>query len=209
MRTSGGRTLRSGPWAGVTTHIHLIWRWLRPRRQFAADALHPVGHRLFGSAYLWKRQHELAIAAVEQALALDPNEADTYYSLAEILNFSSRPEETPGLIEKAVRLNPHYPARYLWCLGHAYYLLTRHDEAIAAFKRALARNPDFVPASGFLAIVYGELGLSKEAKAAGATALRLSPQFSRHWIQQRLPYKDPAVLERVLNALRPAVIEDR
>ena len=171
---------------------------------FAADALQPVGHRLLGIVYLWKRQHDLAIATVEQALALDQNEADTYYSLAEIMNFSGRPEETPRLIEKAMRLNPHYPARYLWCVGHAYFLLTRYDEAVAAFKRALARNPDFVPANGFLAIVYGELGLSKEAETAGATTLQLSPQFSRQWIQQRLPYKDSAVLELVQNALRRA-----
>jgi len=172
------------------------------QQALGVNALLPIGHRLLGIVYLWKKQYDLAIAEVERALALDQNGSDTYCALGEILNFSGRPEETPGLVEKAMRLNPHYPTWYLWCLGHAYYLLRRYGEAISTFKRALARNPDFVPAHGFLAIIYGETGSLEEAQPAGSAALRLSPQFSSHTLQQRLPYKDPAVLARVLDALR-------
>jgi adenylate cyclase len=174
------------------------------QRAVAVDAQLPIGHRLCGSAYLWKKQYELAIAEVEQALALDQNDADTYCALGDIFNFSGAPEETPGLVEKAMRLNPHYPTWYLWVLGHAYYLLRRYDAAITIFKRALARNPDFLPAHGFLVIIYGETGSLEEAQAAGAATLRLSPRFSQHTLQQRLPYKDPAMLERVLNAAQRA-----
>ncbi len=172
------------------------------QQALGVNALLPIGHRLLGIVYLWKKQYDLAIVAVERALALDQNGSDNYCALGEILNFSGRPEETPNLVEKAVRLNPHYPTWYLWCLGHAYYLLRRYDEAISTFKRALARNPDFVPAHGFLAIIYSEIGSREEAQVAGSAALRLSPKFSSHTLQQRLPYKDPAVLARVLDALR-------
>jgi adenylate cyclase len=172
------------------------------RQAVALDPQLPVGHRLLGMVSLWKRQHDLAIVEVEHALALDPNEADTYASLGEIVNFAGKPDETPPLIDKAMRLNPHYPPRYLWCLGHSYYLRRRYDEAIATFKRALARNPEFVPANGFLAITYGEMGLIAEAKAAAVATSQVSPRFSALLIQERLPYKDPTVTERVLNALR-------
>ena len=168
----------------------------------ALDPLLPVGHRLLGMVSLWKRHHDLAMVEVEQALALDPNDADTYASLGEICNFAGKPEETAPLIDTAMRLNPHYPPRYLWCLGHSYYLRKRYDEAIATFKRAVARNPELVSANGFLAITYGEMGLTAEAKAAGAATAQVSPQFSPLMIQERLPYKDPAVTERVLRALR-------
>jgi hypothetical protein len=59
-----------------------------------------------------------------------------------------------------------------------------------------------MPAHGFLAIINGEIGLQDEAKTAGASALQISPALSLETLKQRLPYKDPAVLERVINAAR-------
>lgn len=43
-------------------------------------------------------------------------------------------------------------------LGHAYWLTGAHEKAIAALKRVLTRNPDFLPAHGYLAAIYSELG---------------------------------------------------
>ena len=172
------------------------------QRAITADAPLSDGHRLLGVVYLWKKQHDLAITEMERALALDPNRADTYAALADIFNFSGRPEEAPILVEKAMRLNPQYPTWYLWDLGHAYYLLGRYEESIAIFKRALARNPDFLPAYLFLAIMYGDLGLPVEAQTVREPVLKLSPGFTLATLQQRLPYKDPEVLEHALDAAR-------
>jgi cytochrome c-type biogenesis protein CcmH/NrfG len=56
------------------------------------DPLLPEGHRLLGIVYLWKKHYELAIAAVERALALDPNHADAYMALGDIFNRAGRAE---------------------------------------------------------------------------------------------------------------------
>ena len=168
------------------------------------DPLLSDSHRLLGIVYLWKKQYDLAVEEIERALALDPNCADTYCALGEVFNFSGRPEETPNLVEKAMRFNPQYPTWYLWALGHAYYLLRRYEDAIAVFKRALTRNPDFIPANGFLPIIYAEIDLPTEAKSTGGALQKLSPGFTLAILQQRLPYKDPAVLERVLHSARKA-----
>jgi len=53
-------------------------------------------------------------------------------------------------------------------------------------------------------VVYSELGQAAEARAEAAEVLRLNPQFSLAVHRQRLPIKDPAVLERHLAALRKA-----
>jgi len=177
------------------------------QRAIAVDALLSDSHRLLGIVYLWKKQYDLATTEIERALTLDPNCADTYCALAEVFNFSGRPAETPELVEKAMRLNPQYPTWYLWALGHAYYLLRRYEDAIVTFKRALTRNPDFIPANGFLTIIYAETGSPAEAKVAGGTVQKLSPGFSFATLQQRLPYKDPAVLERILDAARRSGLE--
>jgi adenylate cyclase len=55
-----------------------------------------------------------------------------------------------------------------------------------------------------LAAVHSELGQAAEARAEAAEVLRLNPQFSLEVHRQRMPIKDPAVLERHLAALRKA-----
>lgn len=177
------------------------------RQAIAVDSSLSEGHRLLGIVYLWKKQYEPAAAEIERALTLDPNCADTYCALGEVFNFSGRPGETPELVEKAMRLNPLYPTWYLWALGHAYYLLRRYEDAIAVFKRALTRNHNFIPAHGFLTIIYGETESSEEARISGKTLQKLGSGFSLATLQQRLPYKDPTVLERVLDAARKAGLQ--
>jgi tetratricopeptide (TPR) repeat protein len=158
-----------------------------------------------GWVYLWKDRHyEQAIAEAERAIALDPNNADSYMALAEILTYPGRSAEAIGWMEKAMRLNPRYPALYLRILGTAYYWTGRTEEAIAAFESALARNPNWLAAHLFLAFVYSEVGREAEARAEAGEVLRLSPNFSLEGVKQRIPLKDPAALERMLAALREA-----
>ena len=80
----------------------------------------------------------------------------------------------------------------------------REEEAIAAFKRALTRNPALLPAHVNLAVIYSELGREEEARAEAAEVLRLNPKFSLEVHKQRNPFKDPAVNERMIAALRKA-----
>ncbi|NIP52997.1 MAG: tetratricopeptide repeat protein, partial [Gammaproteobacteria bacterium] len=95
----------------------------------------PLGHHLLGKVYLWKKQYEKAITELEKAIALSPNYADHLVGLGYILNFAGRPKESIGLVKKAMRLNPIYPAFYLWELGHAYFLTGRYEEAIETLNR--------------------------------------------------------------------------
>jgi tetratricopeptide (TPR) repeat protein len=103
-----------------------------------------------------------------------------------------------------MRLNPLYPAYYLFHLGHAYFLTGEYEEAIAALKRVLNRNPNFFPAHIYLAASYIELGQVDKARAEAAEILRMNPNLSFEVAGQRLPYKDQAVLERLGDALRKA-----
>ena len=171
-----------------------------------ADTL-PLAHLALGFAHLWQRQHEQAIAEAERAMALNPNDAECYGALADILNYAGQPQEAIPLLEKAQRLDPHYPAAYLFNLGRAYYLLEQNDEAIAAFRRALTRNPDHLSAHAYLAGLYIEKGQEVEAKAEMAEVLQLSPGMRLDNLG-RAPYKDPAVTERILIAFRKAGLKE-
>ncbi|MBI3757301.1 MAG: adenylate/guanylate cyclase domain-containing protein [Deltaproteobacteria bacterium] len=164
----------------------------------------PVAHRVLGWVYAWKKQHESAIAEGEHAIALDPNEADGYWQLAQILNVSGKPETAIELVEKAMRLNPHAPANYFASLGWAYAVTGRYEEAIGPLKRSLALNPNFLVPRLALASVYSELDQEREARAETAEVLRLDPNFSLEALRQRVPDKDSVRIERLFAALRKA-----
>ena len=176
------------------------------------DASLPLAHANFGWLYLWsKRQYDRAIAEGQRAIAIDPNYADGYLFLGEILTFAGRPEEAIGLSMKGLRLDPHSLYHYLLHLGHSYYLMGQYEEALANLKKSVTLNPDYGGGVThlFLAASYIELGREEEARAAAAEFLRLLPLASLQLITQEWPYKDPAVLQRLVDALRKAGLPEK
>ena len=161
-------------------------------------------YHLLGQVYLWMKEHDRGIAQAERAVALAPNDADGYETLAEILGWAGRPEESLAQIRHAMRLNPHYPFFYLWTLGHAYYLMDRRQEALDTFARLAQENPNFVPAQAYRAVLFSELGRVKEAREAWREANRLAPGVSMPSLRDRMPYKRPADLDRLLSAAHRA-----
>jgi TolB-like protein/class 3 adenylate cyclase len=169
------------------------------------DESSAIAHLLLVSLYLLKGRHEQALAEARQIIALVPNWAIGYEALGRTLNFVGQPEEALTWVEQAMRLDPRsFRPQYLWTLGQTYRLMERYEEAITAQKKALDLFPNHLPSHVHLASIYSELGLEKETQAEAAEILRLSPGFSIKGISQRLPYKDPQVLDRFLAALRKA-----
>jgi adenylate cyclase len=161
-------------------------------------------YHLLGQVHLWMKEHDRAIALAERAVALAPNDADGYETLAEILGWSGRPEESISQIRHAMRLNPHYPFFYLWTLGHGYYLVGRRQEALDAFARLAHENPNFFPTYAYSAVLFGELGRVKEARESWEKAGHLNRGASMLNLRDRIPYKRPADLDRLLSAAHRA-----
>jgi len=174
------------------------------RQAMTLDESLPASHVVLGFAYLWQKQHEPAIAEARRAIALDPNGAEGYSALGVILAWAGRPEEGVMMIKRAMRLNPRYPILYLLNLGFAYRIAGRYEDAIATAKKILARQPKFPPAYFLLAYSYAQLDRLDEARAAGAEFQRLIPGASLEQWKQMAAFKDPALLERDLAALRKA-----
>lgn len=171
-------------------------------RAVALDNALVEAYCLLGQIYLWQKEHDRAIAQAERAVALAPNDAVSHETLAEILGWSGRAEESIRLIRHAMRLDPHYPFFYLWTLGHGYYLTERRQPALDAFAKALQRNPNFFPAHAYRGVVLIEMGRLQEAREAWDKAGLLSPESSIASLTERLPYRVPADLERLLAAAR-------
>jgi tetratricopeptide (TPR) repeat protein len=63
-------------------------------------------HEQLGAVYLFRREHEKAIAENEKAVTLDPNSGRCHAFLGRTLIFADRSEEAIPLLKKALRRNP-------------------------------------------------------------------------------------------------------
>ena len=93
-------------------------------------------------------------------------------------------------------------------------MLGRYEDALTVYKELLGRSRKgeypSLPTHLYLADVYAELGREEEARSHAAEVLRLKPGFSLKDASRvsTYRYKDPAHLERRLNALRKAGIPE-
>jgi adenylate cyclase len=161
-------------------------------------------HAILGMAYLWQKQYEQALAELAEASVRDTNDARGYALLAEALSRVGKPQEALRTVEQALRRKSFVVDEHLRSVGTAYSLAGKLKEAIAPLKQYLMHYPEIIGAHLTLAAVYSELGQAAEARAEAAEVLRLNPNFSLEVHKQRVPIKDPAVLERHLAALRKA-----
>src|SRR3989441_383468 len=105
------------------------------QKAVALDDSLPEPHQVLGLVYLSKKQHDQAIVEARRVIALIPNAAEGYWRLGQILSTAGRPEEAIGLIEKAMRLNPHYPVWDLLDLGGAYYMAGGRGEEAGSLEK--------------------------------------------------------------------------
>jgi adenylate cyclase len=174
------------------------------QQAIALDDRNAGAHSLLGWVYLWNKQYDLAIAEKELAITLDSRNPDHHNDLAQVLIFAGESEAAVPLVETAMRLNPHYPVGYPFTLGFAYLFLGRYDEAIEAAQEALRINPFYTAGHLVLAGVYIEMGEEEKARSHMAEALKINPQLSLEVYRERLPFKDPEMLEWVLDVFQKA-----
>jgi len=153
---------------------------------------------------VWDKQHDLGVAELEKAVSLDPNSAEAYAVLGMVLNYSGRPEEATGFIKKAMRLDPKYGHWFALYLGDSYYFLERYDDAIASYQEAVRRSSHYLTARHRLVAAYMHQDRENEAQVQATEVLRINPRFSLDMLQDRLPFRNRAFLDRYIEALRRA-----
>jgi adenylate cyclase len=155
-------------------------------------------HWALGSALSFKGRLVEAREAYEQAVALNPNEADVICDYGWLLGYLGDTRAGLDRIGEAIRLNPHHPDWYMLNLGQVRFLAGDYEGAIQALKRA---SPDFPPARLFTAASHALLGREAEARAEIETALRLSPTLTVANFLESRPFRR-ADRELLAGALR-------
>jgi adenylate cyclase len=177
-------------------------------RAVTLDDLEPQAHFRLSSVLLWMRQHDRSIAAVERAIALDPNFADGYANLGRTLHYAGRSMEALPHFKTAMRLDPHYHDIVLHFQAEVLFRLGRFADAAECAKRRILRNPATDISRVLLAACYGQLGEAAAARSAWTDALRANPAYSLELRRRTLPYKNPDDFEFLIEGLRKAGLPD-
>ncbi len=125
-----------------------------------------------------------ALALFDQALEIDPNDADALAGEAmcylDERFFFANPEtdydaKVSGLAQRAIALDPNNARAYY---SNASYLMLTHraDEALRAANAGLAVNPNFAPLYGARSAAETSLGNFEAGKSDAQQAMRLSPR---------------------------------
>ncbi len=163
-----------------------------------------VAHIALGELYWLRKEPDKAIAALERAIAINPNGGDAYAILGHFFTQTGKPEKGITLIEKAIRLNPISPARYLFYLALAYANLGQYEDAIELYKTVLKRSPNDLFAHIGLTTAYISSDREEEARHQAQELLKLDPTFSvDKWIET-IYSKNKTEQERFIANLRKA-----
>jgi adenylate cyclase len=124
-------------------------------------------------------KHEEAIAAADEAVARQPNDADAQAYRGMILALAGRPELGIEPIERAIRLNPQFINSPYLNLRTCIMLLARdHDGAVRSYEENLRRHgPVGPPVLSWAAAAYWALGREDDAGRAAARLMARFPAF--------------------------------
>jgi TolB-like protein/DNA-binding SARP family transcriptional activator/Fe-S-cluster formation regulator IscX/YfhJ len=151
--------------------------------------------------FYMRHQYDEGVAELDRALALNPNMADLVSEWGYFLSFMGRVEEGIEAMQKAMRLNPHYPEWYLWNTGAGFYNAGRYEEAIADLKKMQQHHQD---SRILLAASYAQLGRDEEARAVAAEILEENPDFSLQRKTEKMYYTTQAGRDHYIECMRKA-----
>mgnify|MGYP001358343363 CR=1 FL=1 len=196
--------------------------WLKRERGLATGQLHAAravalddrdawGHVALGYSALMERRTAEAIAAFRRAVTLTPSSAAAHSHLARAYAFAGRDREAIAHGEEAIRMSPVDPemALFLGAIAVAHYTAGRHAEAAAFTAQALRLRPGFQGAQRLHCASLAQAGRIGEARSFLCTVLTEQPRLSLAWIRANVPYQTPELMERFLEGMRKAGLDDR
>ncbi|MEA2884401.1 MAG: hypothetical protein QOH32_3657 [Bradyrhizobium sp.] len=163
-----------------------------------------------GYLAMMERRTAEALAAFRRAVELNPNSASAHGDLSRGLAFAGHDREAIEHAEEAIRLSPMDPdmALFLGGIAVAHYGAGRYAEAVRVSEQLLRLRPGFQGAQRLHCAGLAQAGRIDEARSYLDIVRREQPQLSLGWIRASVPYQTPQLMERFLDGMRKAGLED-
>jgi TolB-like protein/class 3 adenylate cyclase len=171
-----------------------------------ADPMSQQAHWGLAYAYFHRGERQLFKEEAKVALELNPNRAYIVGYLGWALAHAGEWDQGTALIARAYELNPRGPTFWLFPVAWNHYRLGDYERALLVANKI--KMPDFYWDPLMHAAILGQLGRTKEAKAALADALALQPDLREKIREYVIPwFVEPELVERILDGLRKAGLE--
>jgi adenylate cyclase len=163
-------------------------------------------HRALGIAYLDLSDFDRGFAEFDEAVVLNPNDPSILAAYAAWLPNVGRGEEAVDMINRAFRLNPHYPDWYNNILD-PFYATGQYNEVVARARRK--KGELLVWGQALLAMCYAQLGRQTDLAAAKTELFRRYPDFSmERALSDFGAFTDQPTLEHYLDGARKAGLDE-
>lgn len=141
-----------------------------------------------GRVRLVRREYDLAIAALKEALRLNPSLAVAHCGLGDSLAYEGRIAPAIRSFRSAIDLSPQDPFRWAFMSYRSLAHLFAGDHAAAAHwaRRAVQVPNAHYSATANLVAALGHMG--EDCGGAAATLLHSEPRFTRRFARERMFY---------------------
>ena len=158
-------------------------------------------HRILAAVCILRNELAKARYHQERALALNPNYDLVVVQMGELFTWLGQADEGVEWIRKAMKLNPHHPARFWSHLGKAHFVGKQYPQAIEAFMHLSAMDAQ---QHAFVAACYGWLGDRTAAAAHVARIRQLDPQLDVPKLLATTHYANEADAQHLRDGLAKA-----
>jgi len=148
----------------------------------------------------------MAVAALDRALALNPNAAHAWLFRGNIRALRNQPEAAIEALERAHRLSPFDPYTFLCAVSTAIAHLAarRFEQAIEWADRTLHEQPRNASAMRVKVVANAHLGNLAAARAELSRVLAIDPKLTIAGYREYAHFMAPEVLELNVAGLRLA-----
>jgi adenylate cyclase len=151
-------------------------------------------------------------AALDRALARNPNSAHAWRARGIIHAVRNEPEAAIEAFERAHRLTPFNPydrGGYAVNIAIAHLVARRFEQAIEWADRALHEQPRTVPGMRAKVVASAHLGRLDAARTELSLVLAIDPKLTIAGFREHAHFMAPEVLELYVDGLRLAGLPER
>ena len=159
-------------------------------------------HIILGRINLFYHRYEQAMAELNRAIAINPNDANGLAGRGNCLMWMGRTDDAIEALEAAQRIDPEMNAIDRFALSLAYYLKRRYGAAIEQAELNLRGTADANFSRDVLAAAYAQNNQAVDAARVVAVIHRVEPAFDPRDFGTK--FLVPADLEHLRDGFRKA-----
>ena len=136
-----------------------------------------VLNNIAGACNAGLMQFDAAIDSFKQALKINPENAEAYNNIGNVLHTKGDQEAAIGSYKKALKIKPDYAEAYS-NMGNALNAKGDPDASISSYKQALKIKPDYAEAYYNMGIALKDKGDPEAAIDSYRRAIKIKPDYA-------------------------------